>query len=122
MDTRTKIRSPDAIAPRPDTVVVWGWFDILTAEHCRALEDAKTAAAGLVALVFRESAGRATVLDAGDRAQLVAGLGCVDEVVICDESEADALIAAWRPAAAVDVEAFVKRDVVADVIAGKRSG
>ncbi len=122
LDTRTKIRPPAAAAPRPGAVIAKGWFDILTAEHCRALADAKTAAADLVVMVLRESAYRATVFDAGDRAQLVAGLGCVDEVVICDESEAEALISNWRPAAAVDVEACVKRDVVADVIAGKRGG
>ncbi len=122
MDTRTKIRPPDAVALRPGAVVAKGRFDVLTAEHCRTLAEAKAAAADLVVLVLRESAGRPTVLDANDRAQLAAGLGCVDAVVICDESEADALIAQWNPAASVDVEACVKRDVVADVIAGKRSG
>lgn len=121
MDTRTKIRPAAALVPQPGAVVAKGWFDILTAEHCRALADAKTAAANLLVLVFRESADRLTALTAADRAQLVAGVGCVDEVVICDESEADALISKWRLTAAFDVEAFVNRDVIADVINGKRS-
>lgn len=122
MDTRKKILPSDGIVPRPGMAAAKGWFDVLTAEHCRALADAAAAADGLLVVVFRESADRSTVLSAADRAQLAAGLACVDEVVICDQSEADACIAAWRPAAVVDVEAFVKRDVVADVLAGKRSG
>ena len=122
LDTRTKIRSPEAVVARPGMAAAKGWFDVLTADHCRALAAAAEKASKLLVLVVRESAERAAALPAADRAQLAAGLACVDEVVICDESEADDWIAEWRPSAVVDVEALVKRDVAADVLAGKRSG
>ena len=122
LDTRTKIRpSSDSVGPRAGSVIAKGWFDVLTADHCRALADAKQPDGSLLVLVFKETAAHPTPLDANDRAQLVAGLACVDEVVICDESEADALISKWQAGAAIDIEALVKRDVVKDVIASQRS-
>ena len=122
MDTRTKIRpSSDGVEPRAGSVIAKGWFDVLTADHCRALADAKQPDGRLLVLIFKETSAHPTPLDANDRAQLVAGLACVDEVVICDESEADVLISNWQPRAAIDIEPLVKRDVVKDVIASQRS-
>ncbi len=122
MDTRTKIRpSSDAVVAAAGSVIAKGWFDVLTADHCRALADAKQPDSTLLVLILNETAAHPTPLNANDRAQLVAGLACVDRVVICDDSEVDDLISQWRSAGAVDIEALVSRDVVRDVIASERS-
>ncbi len=122
MDTRTKIRpSRDGVVPGARNVIAKGWFDVLTADHCRALAGARQPDCNLVVLIFNETAAHPTPLNANDRAQLVAGLACVDRVVICDDSEVDDLISQWQSAAAVDIEALVNRDVVRDVIASERS-
>jgi len=120
MDTRIKIESFDQALARPpsaDVVIAHGRFDILTAEHCRALSDLVTDGKPTIALVDDDDPDSPTLLDAASRAQLVAALRSVDRVIICDLAQREQLVAAFKPAATVDIEAEVTRDVVRDVLA-----
>ena len=119
MDTRNKITAfEDAVDnPPPATLAVAiGRFDVLTADHCRVLAELRQDA-GETAAVVSDDAAETTLLDPTSRAQLVAALGSVDHVIICDVAQTEALVATWKPAKTVDVEARVRRDVVADVLA-----
>ncbi len=116
MDTRKKIVAADHIQASPSLAVAFGRFDVLTAEHCRTLASAADGAQPLVALVQADADLPRALLDETSRAQLVAGLGAVDHVVICDRTEREKLLASWRPATVIDVESEVRRDVVADVV------
>ena len=118
MDTREKIVRAEQAAQgvAGPLAVARGRFDVLTADHCRILADTKRNAERLIALVLRDREDEPSLLDEAARAQLTAALGVVDRVVICDEAESEALIAEWRPSTAIDVEAYVRRNVVADVL------
>lgn len=120
MDTRKKIVAADRIQPSSNLAVAFGRFDVLTVEHCRALASAASSAQPLIALVQADSDPPRALLDETSRAQLVAGLGAVNHVVICDRTEREKLLASWRPATVIDVESEVRRDVVADVISRHR--
>ncbi len=120
MDTRTKIQPFDqalANPPSSDAAIARGRFDVLTANHCRALSDLASTAAETIALVAADDPSRPTILDAVSRAQLVAALGSVDRVIICDLAQSQQLVASFKPATTVDIEAEVTRDVVCDVLA-----
>ena len=80
-----------------------GVFDVLHVGHLRYLEGARALAEMLVVAV---NSDRSTRLNKGlgrpivpqdERAELVAGLGCVDCVVVFDEPDVRAVIRALRP-------------------------
>lgn len=96
--------------------LVRGWFDVLTADRCRLLQNAKPADGSLLVLVYRDSPRHASPLTSHDRAQMVAALGCVDEVCVCEESEATNLSASLGPDTEVDAEQSLGRDVIRDVL------
>ncbi len=120
MDTRAKIVTPEQLLSElsgaPWTLAV-GRFPALTAEHAAVLEQAAQREGLLVAAVAADSWGGPYPLDEASRAQLAAAVAGVDRVVICDQPAAERLEQLGRPAAVVKIEALVKRDIVADVIA-----
>jgi len=82
-----------------------GAFDLLHVGHVRYLEAAKELTQGgvLIAGVNTDRSVRASkgpkrpIVPEGERAELVAALGCVDYVVLFDEPDALALLSALRP-------------------------
>jgi rfaE bifunctional protein nucleotidyltransferase chain/domain len=82
-----------------------GAFDLLHVGHVRYLEGAKELTRGglLVVGVNTDQSVRASkgpkrpIVPERERAELVAALGCVDLVVLFDEPDALALLAALRP-------------------------
>ena len=78
MDTRAKITEAET-AKTVRTIVVSGYFDPLTAAHARRLAELRSRADRLVAVVLDPPE---PVLSARSRAELVAALGCVDQVVL----------------------------------------
>ena len=89
VDTRTKIVEAGTLASCGGPVqAAKGWFDVLTAEHCELLQQARPAERKLLVLVYRETEDRPAPLPAYDRAQMVAALACVDFVCIAGASEA----------------------------------
>lgn len=96
--------------------LVRGWFDVLTADRCRLLQNAKPADGSLLVLVYRDSPSHASPLTSHDRAQMVAALGCVDQVCVCGESEATKLSLSLGPDTEIDAEKSVGRDVIRDVL------
>jgi len=82
-----------------------GAFDLLHVGHVRYLQSAKDLTRGglLVVGVNTDGSVRASkgakrpVVPEHERAELVAALGCVDLVVLFDEPDALALLAALRP-------------------------
>lgn len=122
VDTRTKIIGPSELAlPRGQVRAAKGWFDVLTAEHCDLLQQARRADGKLLVLVYRETATRPAPLPAYDRAQMVAALACVDIVCITDISEADAIVSEAGAEPAFDVDAEQSCDVVRHVVATQGS-
>ena len=116
IDTRNKIVSADAIDIEGEAgVVAFGRFDVIRAEHCRILREARRGAGRLIAAVLADEPGKSSLFDQQSRAQLTAALADVDEVVICDRAEA-AELADRLGAQLLDVEALLKRDLVADVL------
>jgi D-glycero-beta-D-manno-heptose 1-phosphate adenylyltransferase len=101
-----------------------GVYDILHAGHVRYLEAARAEGDALMVGVNSDRSVRALakgqerpIVGERDRAEVVAGLGCVDHVVIFDEPDPGALIAAVRPgvlAKGADwpLERIVGREVV----------
>ena len=110
MDTRAKILSAPAVVPAEQVVVVTGYFDVLRAEHVRQLAQVRAGTAGARLLVI-VSQGRDTLLPAGARAELVAGLRMVDYVLTADDGDVDAFIEALKPARVVRLEAEDARRV-----------
>jgi rfaE bifunctional protein nucleotidyltransferase chain/domain len=91
-----------------------GTFDLIHVGHLRSLEQARAHGDLLVVGVNSDASvhgykapGRPIVPQA-DRAELIAGLACVDYVVIFDEPTAERLIAVLRP------EVYVKGADYAD--------
>lgn len=101
-----------------------GVYDLLHAGHVRYLEAARAEGDALMVGVNSDRSARA--LDKGpgrpivgeqDRAEVIAGLGCVDHVVIFDEPDPGRLIAAVRPMVLVKgadwaLDRIVGRDTV----------
>jgi D-beta-D-heptose 7-phosphate kinase/D-beta-D-heptose 1-phosphate adenosyltransferase len=91
-----------------------GTFDLIHLGHLRALEQARTHGDLLVVGVNSDASVRVykapgrPIVPQADRAELVAGFGCVDYVVIFDEPTADRLLEAIRP------EVYVKGADYAD--------
>lgn len=80
-----------------------GAFDLLHVGHLRSLEQARSLGDLLVVGLNSDASIRVykqterPVLPQAERAELLAGLGCVDYVVIFDEPTAERLVAAIRP-------------------------
>ena len=80
-----------------------GSFDLLHVGHLRSLEQARSFADLLVVGLNSDASVRAykatdrPVLPQAERAELLAGLACVDYVVLFDEPTAERLVAAVRP-------------------------
>ncbi len=129
MYTRVKILSPGRVRELVPSLitageriaVVKGWFDILRSAHGKVIEGAAAEGHRVVALVHADRESHPTVLDGGSRAQLVAALGAVAYVVICDQAAAEELTAAWEPAVILDAEEPVSSSVVEDVLQRYRS-
>ena len=116
-DTRTKIVEQASLPPlQPNTQVAKGWFDVLTAETCELLDSAKRSGGLLVVLVYRDSDSRPAPLCGHDRTQMIAALGSVDWVCLCDASEADAIALTCQAGPVLDVDAVQTRDVIRDVL------
>lgn len=113
IDTRNKIVAADRITEA--AVVAIGHFDVIRAEHCRILREARSSTGPLVAAVLADSPGETSLFDQQSRAQLTAALADVDQVVVCERAEAEQL-AARVGGTALDVDALLKRDLVADVL------
>lgn len=124
MDTRKKILSLEeakermalAAAAGKSCAFAQGWFDILRAEHAAALVQAKAGCDLLVVMVHADSDAHPTVLDQGARSQLVASLGAVDAVVICDEAAQAALHRPSLTASLLDAEEAVAGSVIDEVL------
>jgi bifunctional ADP-heptose synthase (sugar kinase/adenylyltransferase) len=113
IDTRNKIVAADRISE--GAVVAFGRFDVIRAEHCRILRDARPGAGRLIAAVLADSPGEPSLFDQQSRAQLTAALADVDLVTVCDRADA-AQLAVRLGASLVDVDSLLKRDLVADVL------
>ena len=80
-----------------------GLFDLLHVGHLRYLEGAKAEADLLVVAINADSSARALkgegrpVVPEAERAELVAGFGCVDFVTIFAEPTVEPLLRALRP-------------------------
>jgi len=109
-----------------EVAVANGAFDLLHVGHARYLHGAKEVTRGglLIVGVNSDRSVRAIkgpkrpVVPEGERAELVAALGCVDLVVLFDEPDATALLTALRPDVHVkgtdySQESVPERDVVA---------
>ena len=101
-----------------------GCFDLLHVGHIRYLESAAEEADILVVAINDDDSVRTLkgegrpILSAGDRAELVAALRCVDYVVIFAEPNVGPLLTALRPdvhckGTDYTVESVPERDIVA---------
>ena len=67
------------------TVITYGTFDLFHVGHLRLLERAKALGDRLVVAVstdtFNEGKGKKTIIPYADRAEIVAAINCVDEVI-----------------------------------------
>jgi rfaE bifunctional protein nucleotidyltransferase chain/domain len=86
-------------------VVAWtnGCFDLVHAGHVRSLQAARSMGDVLVVGLNSDDSVRRLkgvgrpILPAGERAELLAALGCVDHVVVFDEMEPSAVLAQVQP-------------------------
>lgn len=80
-----------------------GVFDLLHVGHVRYLEGAKALADRLVVAVNSDSSTRRfkgkgrPIIPEGERAELIAALGCTDLVVVFDEPDVRAIIRTLKP-------------------------
>ncbi len=77
MDTRTKVISNDAARKVADAVIVSGYFDPITVAHAERLKSLRKVGRPLLVLIATPAN---PILPAAARANLVAGLACVDYV------------------------------------------
>jgi rfaE bifunctional protein nucleotidyltransferase chain/domain len=83
-------------------VMTNGHFDLLHVGHVRYLQGARGLGDGLVVGLNSDASTRARkpgrpLVPQEDRAELLAALACVDVVVIFDDLDAKAIVAALRP-------------------------
>lgn len=111
MSARGKIVDRDALLRRVDELrrlgktvaLANGLFDLLHVGHLRYLEAAADEADVLVVAVNADASARALkgpgrpIVPAAERAELLAGLTCVDLVTVFPEREVTALLEALRP-------------------------
>ena len=80
-----------------------GTFDLVHVGHLRSLEQARAHAGLLVVGINSDASVRSykapnrPIVPQAERAELIAGLACVDYVVIFDEPTAEGLVTAIRP-------------------------
>ena len=131
MDTRSKIitrPSPAELAQclatgTGEITAIRGRFELLQASVVQQIEQSRPEAGGtVVAIVTGDGPSDQALLAERDRAQLVAALGAVDAVVICDEADADALIAALLPAREIRLDERAGSELIADVLRRNKSG
>jgi bifunctional ADP-heptose synthase (sugar kinase/adenylyltransferase) len=79
LDTRTKILTPDDARKLEGATIVSGYFDPITTAHAERLKGLKKPDQPLLVLVATPAN---PILPAEARANLVAGLACVDAVTI----------------------------------------
>jgi cytidyltransferase-like protein len=89
-------------------VLADGVFELLHVGHTRALAAARAAGTRLVVAVHEDPVApgpgrRPPVVEARDRARVVAALRAVDLVVILDAAGLERAAAAWRPVARVPI-------------------
>ncbi len=121
--TREKIVAAYQLSTTDEsTIVAIGHFDVIRAEHCRLLQQARNRATRLVAVVLSDAPDRASLLDHQARANLTAALDSVDHVVMCDAAEASQLVTRLGASATLDIDAQLKRDVIADVLQRQSEG
>jgi rfaE bifunctional protein nucleotidyltransferase chain/domain len=128
---RSKVVSSDELAERVQEertagrtiAFANGCFDILHVGHVRYLESAAREADVLIVAINDDASVRQLkgdgrpVLTAGDRAELVAALRCVDYVVVFSEMTVGPLLTALRPdvhckGTDYTVESVPERDIV----------
>lgn len=102
-----------------------GSFDLFHVGHLRSLERARALADVLVVGLNSDASVRAykspdrPVLPQAERAELLAGLACVDYVVVFDEPTAERLVAAVRPDVYVKGADYAGKPIPeADVVQG----
>ena len=104
MDTRTKILTAGRARTLPGPlVVVTGYFDVLRAEHARALASIRERNSGTLLAIILPSPFE--ILDIHARARMVAALRVVDYVLVADEPAPDELLAALNPRTVIHLEA-----------------
>lgn len=80
LDTRSKILAPGQTPPSaPATVIVTGYFDPLTAAHVRSLLQHRKLHSRLIVAVLDPPS---PILPVRARAELLAALRCVDQVLV----------------------------------------
>jgi rfaE bifunctional protein nucleotidyltransferase chain/domain len=111
VSTANKLLEPDALAERiaalraagKTVALANGLFDVLHVGHLRYLEGAKNEADVLVVALNSDASARALkgpsrpVMPEAERAELVAGFGCVDLVTIFRENDVETLLERLRP-------------------------
>ena len=88
MDTRTKIISNDEARKIADAVIVSGYFDPILHTHAERLKSLKKPGQPLLVLIATPANA---ILPARARAELVAGLACVDYVTEIGSTYPDGL-------------------------------
>lgn len=88
MDTRTKIVSNEDARAIHDATIVSGYFDPMTGAHADRLRGLKKPGRPLIVLIATSAN---PILPAEARAQLIAGLACVDRVTIIGATYPDGL-------------------------------
>ncbi|HET8648321.1 MAG TPA: adenylyltransferase/cytidyltransferase family protein [Vicinamibacteria bacterium] len=105
MGTRAEVRAhvQEARAAGRTVALANGCFDILHVGHVRYLQGARAEADVLVVGVNGDASVRRLkgegrpLMEAGDRALLVAALRCVDHVLVFEEDDVRALLLELRP-------------------------
>ena len=128
MDTRKKIFTADNVenyfrqvkSVDIQPIVVRGFFDILTQDHCCRLSEAKQPGETLVVVVYADEDSKRTVLNEQTRAELAASMAIVDVVVILPESKLSKIVKSWNSLRIIDIDTPPIHDLVADVV--KRYG
>lgn len=109
MGRRVSLEEAAAVAARLGAegrrlVLANGCFDLLHVGHVRYLEGARRCGDALLVGVNSDASVRRLkgpgrpIMPEGERAEIVAALGCVDYVLVFDDDTADALIRRLRPA------------------------
>ena len=88
MDTRTKILSNDDARKLAGVTIVSGYFDPITTAHAERLQGLKKDGQSMLVLIATPANA---ILPAEARANLIAGLKCVDHVTIIGGAYPDGL-------------------------------
>lgn len=123
IDTREKIVGADQVSTTTaPTVVAVGHFDVIRAEHCQLLKQARIGCKRLVAVVLADTSEKASLLDQQARANLTAALASVDHVVMGTAADAATLAERIGTSATLDIDGQLQRDTIADVLQRQSAG